>query len=220
MSIFTTLALRLFGLSGIIGSILFIVGDLLINHIPDSNDSNELRLSKISESRLLNGGTLGLIGCWFYTLAAFHLYIAFRPAGDAFAFMLSLAFGATMICYGIAHAAYIAIPAGAQVAAKLGSDPESGGRLGWIFFLRLVNITYIPVAIFSLMMLYGIATGHSMYPRWMVVFLPIILYLLRAPVMRIFKGQLKEVIGHAYDNIILFVFFVLSTVILWNGLGS
>ena len=220
MSLFSTLALRLFGISGIIGSILFIVGDLLMNYIPGSTDSNELRLSKIPESRQLNGGTLGLVGCWFYTLAAFHLYIAFRPAGDAFAFILSLAFGATMICYGVAHAAYIAIPAGVQVAAKLGSDPESGGRLGWIFFLRLVNIAYIPVAILSLMMLYGIATGHSMYPRWMVVFLPTILYLLRTSVVKIFKGHLKEMIGHAYDNIILFVFFVLSTLILWNRVVS
>jgi len=220
MSIFTTLALRLFGLSGIIGSILFIVGDLLYNHIPGSKDSNELRLSKIPESRLLNGGTLGLVGCWFYTLAAFHLYIAFRPAGDAFAFILSLAFGATMISYGVLHAAYVAIPAGAQVAAKLGADTELGGRLGWDFFGRLLNITYIPVAIFSLMMFYGIVTGYSMYPRWMVVFLPIILYLLKTSVLRIFEGQLKEIIGHAYDNIILFVFFVLSTVVLWNGLVS
>jgi len=220
MSIITTLALRLFGISGIIGSILFIIGDLLYNHIPGSKDSNELRLSKIPESRLLNGGALGLVGCWFYTLSAFHLYIAFRPAGDAFAFILSIAFGATMICYGVAHAAYFAIPVGVQVAAKLGSDTESGGRLGWIFFGRLLNITYIPVAIFSLMMFYGIVMGYSMYPRWMVVFLPIILYLLRTPVVKIFKGHLQEMIGHAYDNIILFVFFVLSTLLLWNGFVS
>ena len=220
MSILTALALRWFGISGIIGSILFIIGDLLYNHIPGSTDISTLRLSKIPESRLLNGGTLGLIGCWFYTLTAFHLFIAFRPAGDIFAFILSLAFGATMICYGVAHTAYFAIAAGAHVAAKLGADTESGGRLGWIFFDRLVNITYIPVAIFSLMMLYGIATGRSMYPRWMVVFLPIILYLLKTYILRIFKGHLKEIIEHAYDNMILFVFYVLSTLVLWNGLVS
>ena len=220
MSIVTTLALRLFGISGIIGSILFIIGDLLINYIPGWKDSNELRLSKIPESRLVNGGALGLVGCWFYTLSAFHLHVAFRPAGEAFAFILSLACGATMICYGVAHAAYIAIPAGAQVAARLGSETESGARLGWIFFLRLVNITYIPVTVLSLMMLYRIVTGQSMYPRWMVLFLPIILYLLRTPVVKIFSGHPKEIIGHAYDNIILFVFFVLSTLVLWNGIVS
>ena len=220
MSIFTTWALRLFGISGIIGSILFIFGDLLYNHIPGSKNSPTVKMSKMPESRLLNAGTLGLVGCWFYTLASLHLYIAFRPAGDYLAFIFSLAFAATMICYGISHTAYFAIATGAQVAAQLGSDAESGGKLGNAFFKRLVYITYIPVAISSLMMLYGIVAGRSMYPRWMVVFLPIVIYLLKTPVTRILKGHLQEIINDSYDNVVFFVFYVLSTVVLWNGLVS
>jgi len=220
MSIFTTWALRLFGISGIIGSILFIFGDLLYNHIPGSKNSPTVKMSKMPESRLLNAGTLGLVGCWFYTLASLHLYIAFRPAGDYLAFIFSLAFTATMICYGISHTAYFAIATGAQVAAQLGADAESGGKLGNAFFKRLVYITYIPVAISSLMMLYGIVAGRSMYPRWMVVFLPIVIYLLKTPVTRILKGQLQEIINDSYDNVVFFVFYVLSTVVLWNGLVS
>ena len=220
MSIFTTWALRLFGISGIIGSILFIFGDLLYNHIPGSKNSPTVKMSKMPESRLLNAGTLGLVGCWFYTLASLHLYIAFRPAGDYLAFIFFLAFAATMICYGISHTAYFAIATGAQVAAQLGSDAESGGKLGNAFFKRLVYITYIPVAISSLMMLYGIVAGRSMYPRWMVVFLPIVIYLLKTPATRILKGHLQEIINDSYDNVVFFVFYVLSTVVLWNGLVS
>jgi hypothetical protein len=217
MAIFTIWALRLFGVSGIIGSMLFISGDLLYNHIPGSKNSPPVKMSKMPESRLLNAGTLGLLGCWFYTLASLHVYIAFRPAGDVFAFVFLLAFAATMISYGISHTAYFAIASGAQAAAKLGSDAESGGKLGTAFFQRLVNITYFPVAIFSLMMLYGIVAGRSMYPRWMVVFLPIVIYLLKTPVTRVLKGHLQEIVNDAYDNIVLFVFYVLSTVVLWNG---
>jgi hypothetical protein len=220
MSIFTTWALRLSGISGIIGSILFIFGDLLYNHIPGSKKSPTVKMSKMPESRLLNAGTLGLVGCWFYTLASLHLYIAFRPAGDYLAFIFFLAFAATMICYGISHTAYFAIATGAQVAAQLGSDAESGGKLGNAFFKRLVYITYIPVAISSLMMLYGIVAGRSMYPRWMVVFLPIVIYLLKTPATRILKGHLQEIINDSYDNVVFFVFYVLSTVVLWNGFVS
>jgi hypothetical protein len=220
MTIFTTWALRLFGISGIIGSILFICGDLLYNHVPVSKDSPTLKMSKLPESRLLNAGTLGLAGCWFYTLASLHLYIAFRPAGDVFALIFWLAFAATMIGYGIGHTAYFAIAAGAQVATKLGSEAESGGKLGNAFFQRLVNITYIPVAIFSLMMVYGIVLGRSMYPRWMVIFLPVVIYLLKTPVTRILRGHLGEIINDSYDNIVLFIFYVLSTIVLWNGLVS
>ena len=220
MTIFTSWALRLFGISGILGSILFIFGDLLYNHVPGSKNSPAMKMSQMPESRLLNAGTLGLVGCWFYTLASLHLYMAFRPAGDIFAFIFWLAFAATMICYGISHTAYFAIAAGAQVAAKLGSEAESGGKLGNAFFQRFVYITYIPVVISSIMMLYGIIAGRSLYPRWMVIFLPIVIYLLKTPVTRILKGHLQEIVNDSYDNIVLFVFYVLSTLVLWNGLVS
>jgi hypothetical protein len=220
MTIFTPWALRLFGISGIIGSILFILGDLSYNHVPGSKNSPTVKMSTMPGLRLLNAGTLGLVGCWFYVLASWHLYLAFRPAGDIFAFISLLAFGAAMICYGIGHTAYFAIAAGAQVAAQLGSDVESGGKLGNTFFQRITYITYIPVAISSLMMIYGIAVGRSLYPRWMLVFLPIFIYLLKTPVTRILRGHLQEIINDSYDNIVLFVFYVLSTVVLWNGLVS
>jgi hypothetical protein len=218
MFIFTTWALRLFGIAGITGSVLFILGDLLYNHVPGSKNSDTVKMSKMPESRLLNAGTLGLFGCWFYVLASMHLYLAFRPAGDVFAFIFLLAFAAVSICYGMGHSAYFSIAAGAQAAAHLGSDAESGGKLGNVFFQRVTTITYIPVAISSLMMLYGIVTGRSMYPRWMVIFLPIIIYLLKTPVTRILKGRLREIINDSYDNIVLFVFYILSTAVLWNGI--
>src|SRR4030042_370190 len=98
MSIFTPLALRLFGISGIIGSILFIFGDLLYNHVPGSKKSPTVKMSKMPESRLLNAGTLGLVGCWFYVLASLHLYMAFKPVGELYAFIVLLSFAAVMIC--------------------------------------------------------------------------------------------------------------------------
>jgi len=218
MNLFTPMALRLFGLSGIIGSILFVWGDLSYNHISGSKDSPAQRMSGLPEQILLRAGMLGLFGCWFYSLAALHIYLAFQPAGKVFAFILALAFGATMIGYGIGHTAYFSIATGAQTAVKLGSDAESGGKLGSTFFQRLTTIIYLPVVIFSLMMIYAILTGRSLYPIWMVVFLPTVLYLLKSPVLKLLKGRLQELITDSYDNLILLVFFVLSTLVLWNGL--
>lgn len=211
------LILRLFGISGILGSLLFILGDLLYNHIPGSRDGIPEKMSRLPDKRLLNAGTLGLPGCWFYTLASIQFLVIFQPAGELFAFMVFLAFAAVMICYGISHTAYFSIGAGAKTAFQLGSDAESGARLGSAFFQRLVSITYIPVAISSLMMFYAIVAGKSLYPKWMVIFLPLFIYLLKVPVTRILKGHLKEIINDSYDNIVLFIFYVLSTVVLWNA---
>ena len=215
--IFSTWALRWFGISGIFGSLLFITGDLLYNHAPGSKNSTAVKMSTMPESRLLNAGILGLFGCWFYTLASLHLYLAFRPVGNIFAFLFLLAFAATMIGYGIGHTAYFAIATGARSAVELGSDAETGGTLGNAFFTKIVNITYAPVAIFSLMMIYGIVWGRSLYPKWMVIFLPIVIYLIKTPITRVLKGHLQELVSDSYDNLVLFVFFTLSTIVLWNS---
>lgn len=217
MSISTLWALRWLGIFGILGAILFIAGDLLYNHVPGSKKNPAEKMSTLPESRLLNAGTLGLLGCWLYTLASAHLYIAFQSVGSTFGVVVFLAFAAVMICYGISHTAYFAIASGAQTAVRLGSNAEIGGKLGNSFFQRLVYITYIPVAIASLMMIYGILSGRSLYPRWMVLFLPVVIYLLKTPVVRLLKGRLREIINDSYDNISLFVFFTISTIVLWNS---
>ena len=218
MNLFSPLALRLFGISGIIGAILFVFGDLSYSHIPGSKDSPAQRMSRLPEKILLRAGMLGLFGCWFYCLASLHVYLAFQPAGEIFSFILALTFGATMIGYGIGHTAYFSIATGAQTAVKLGSDAVTGGKLGSTFFKRLSNIIYLPVSVFTVMMIYAIITGRSLYPLWMVVFLPTVLYLLKTPILKLLNGRIQELITDSYDNLILFVFFVLSTLVLWNGL--
>ena len=209
--------LRCLGLSGILGAILMMAGDLLYNHIPGSKASPAEKMSGLPESRLLNAGTLGLLGCWFYVLASGHIYLAFLPAGPTFTIILSLAFAALMICYGISHTAYFAIASGAQVAVRLGSDAETGGKLGNAFFQRLIYITYVPAAVSSLMMIYGIVTGRSLYPVWMVALIPIVIYLLKPLVVKLLKGRAREWVNDCYDNLSLFVFFVISTIVLWSS---
>lgn len=159
MTILSVWALRLFGLSGVLGSIIFIIGDLLYNHVPGSKSRIAIKMSSLSASRLLNAGTLGLIGSWFYVIGSLHLYIAFHSTGEMFDFILTASFAIVMVCYGVSHAAYFSIATGAKTALQLGSDLESGGKLGSSFFQRLVIITYIPVVISSLMMIYGILAG-------------------------------------------------------------
>lgn len=218
MNLITPWAIRLFGLSGIIGGILFVWGDLSYNHMPGSNDSPAQRMSGLPEKYLLRAGILGLFGCWFYSLASLHIFLAFQSAGQVFALILALAFGATMIGYGIAHTAYFSIATGAQIAVGLGSDADKGGKLGSTFFQRLSKIIYIPVALFSLMMVYAILTMRSLYPIWMVAFLPTVIYLVKTPVLKLFKGRpQQQMIADSYDNLILLVFFTLSTLVLWNA---
>jgi len=62
---FSTWGLRLFGITGICGSILFILGDLSYNHIPGSKDSPALKLSRMPAARLINAA-LQAVGATIY----------------------------------------------------------------------------------------------------------------------------------------------------------
>ena len=208
--------LRISGIAGILGALLTASGDLLYHHIPGSARSIAGRMSALPLGRLVNAGMLGLLGAWFYFLALFHIYYAFLPVGATFALILSLIFALVMIAYGVDHASYFAIGSSAHVAAQHDLDVDAAGQTGAALFSRLVAITYIPVALASLLMLYGILSGRSTYPRWVVIFLPVIPYLLRVPILKILPGRARELIRDSYDNFVLLVFFIVSTLVLWK----
>jgi hypothetical protein len=211
----TITIIRLCGIAGILGALITGTGDLLYNHIPGSKQTLYEKMSTFSETRLVTAGMLGLIGSWLYLLSAFHIYYAFLPFGMGFAFAVSFSFALVAVAYGVGHASYFAIGNSAKVARQNNLDVESAGKTGEALFLRVVLITYFPVAIAMLLMLYGIVSGRSAYPLWMAIFLPIVPYLLRAPVLKILHGRAHELVRDSYDNFVLLVFFLVSTIVLW-----
>jgi hypothetical protein len=215
MPLETITIIRLCGIAGIFGALIMGTGDLLYAHIPGSKQTLAERMSSLPQKRLVTAGILGLIGCWFYFFSVFHIYYAFLPVGNVFALAVSLAFALVTISYGADHASYYAIGSSAKVAHENKSDVGHAGKMGEALFSKLVLITYIPVLIASLLMLYGVLSGRSAYPCWMAVFLPVIIYLLRVPVLKILRGRAHEIVRDSYDNFVLLVFFLISTLVLW-----
>jgi hypothetical protein len=207
--------IRLCGIAGILGALITGIGDLLYHHIPNSKQTLAERMSSLPQTRLVTAGMLGLIGSWLYLLSAFHIYYAFLPFGIGFAFAVSFSFALVAVAYGVGHASYYAIGSSAKVARENNLDIDSAGKTGEALFSRIVLITYFPVAIAMLLMLYGIISGRSAYPLWMVIFLPIVPYLLRAPVLKILRGKTHELVRDSYDNFVLLAFFLVSTLVLW-----
>jgi hypothetical protein len=215
MSLEPITILRLCGITGILGALVTGIGDLLYNHIPDSKQTLYEKMSSMPQKRLVNAGVMGLIGSWLYFFSAFHLYYVFLPVGINFALAVSLSFALVAIAYGVDHASYYAIGSTAKVAHENQLNIESAGKMGEALFSKLVLITYAPVVILSLLMVYGVLSGRSSYPIWMVIFLPIVPYLLRVPILKILRGRLHELVRDSYDNFVLLVFFLVSTIVLW-----
>ena len=206
---------RLCGILGFLGALATGTGDLLYQHIPGSKETVAGRMSSLPQGRLVAAGIMGLVGSWLYFFSVFHIYFAFLPAGINFALAVSLSYALVTIAYGISHVSYYAIGSSAKVARENALDIEIAGKKGEALFSKLVLFTYLPVSITSLLMIYGVLSGHSAYPRWMVIFLPIVIYLLRVPVLKILGGRLHELVRDSYDNFALLIFFLVSTIVLW-----
>jgi len=207
--------IRLSGIAGILGALVTGFGDLLYNHIPGSKQTLYEKMSTFPQKRLVTAGLMGLIGSWLYFFSVFHLYYAFLSVGNLFALVVSISFALVAIAYGVAHASYYAIGSATKIARDNQLDVESAGKLGEALFSKIVLITYIPVAVVSLLMIYGVVSGRSAYPIWMVIFLPIVPYLLRFLVLKILRGRVHEVVRDSYDNFVLLVYFLSSTIVLW-----
>lgn len=212
----TITIIRLCGIAAILGALVTSFGDLLYNHVPGSKQTLYEKMSAFPQRRLVTAGILGLIGGWLYLFGAFHLYYAFLSIGNLFALAVSLSFALVAIAYGVAHASYYAVGSATKVARDNRLDVTSAGKLGEALFSRVVLVTYFPVAIAMLLMLYGIFSGRSAYPLWMVIFLPIIPYSLRIPILKILSGKTHELVRDSYDNFVLLLFFIMSTIVLWN----
>lgn len=208
--------IRLSGLAGVLGALITGAGDLLYHHVPGSTQTLAGRMSALPLERLVRAGALGLVGSWFYLFSSLHLYYNFLLTGQANALAIALSFTFVAIAYGVSHSAYYAIASTAMVARENSLDIEAAGKIGAALYNRLVTIAYIPVGIASGLMLIGVLSGRSSYPVWMAVFLPIVPYLLRVPILKILRGRAREIIRDSYDNFILLVFFLLSTLLAWN----
>jgi len=216
MNFETITIIRLCGIAGILGGLVTGIGDLLYNHIPGSTQTLYEKISTFLQKRLVTAGILGLIGSWLYLFSAFHVYYAFLSAGNLIALTVSISFALVAVAYGVAHASYYAIGSAAKVAQENQLDVTSAGKLGEALYLKLVLITYIPVVVFSLLTIYAVIAGRSAYPIWMFIFLPIVPYLLRSVVLKILRGRVHEIIRDSYDNFVLLLYFLVSTLVLWK----
>lgn len=216
MSLEAIIIIRLCGIAGFLGGLVTGIGDLLYNHIPGSTQTLYEKMAAFSQKRLVTAGALGLIGSWLYLFGAIHIYYAFLPTGDLFVLTVSISFALVAVAYGVAHASYFAIGSAVKIARDNHLDVISAGKLGETLFSKIVLITYIPVAVFSLLTIYGVVSRRSAYPMWMFVFLPIVPYLLRSVILKILRGRVRELVRDSYDNFVILLYFFVSTLVLWN----
>lgn len=137
--------LRWMGLAGIVGAVLMFAGDMLYYYSPNVEQSFIETMGSVPPWRLLLGGMMAPVACWFLALGSGQVYLALRPAGKVVALVAFGSFAAVMIFYGLYHAAYASLGFGAQIANTLGLSREATLRLPEDYLGLLLLIAYVPI---------------------------------------------------------------------------
>ncbi len=201
------------GLSGIAGSLVLFTGDMLFYYDGAGTDLL-VTMAGVSRQRIVLSAVCALIAAWLYTAASGQIFFAFQPARTWCRRGAFLSFAAIMIAYGVVHGAFVAIAVSAGNAATAGLPPDALIGTAAAVDGALRSVAYAPFIVFTLLFLYCVPTGRTRYPRWFVLFCPVIPFLLGDFVTGSLEGRWRTIVAGGYLNLILLVFFTASTLTL------
>ena len=206
---------RASGISGILGGLVLFSGDMLF--LADLKQTDFLTsMAHNTDFRITASGLSALIAAWFYVLGLGQVYYAFRPAKQMFRNIVLISLGGILIAYGVAHGTYVAIATTARVAAENNLDLVASSNLARQIYDLIVLFVYPVFAVCSLVFIPQVWLRKTLYPRWMIFFYPLIPFLLQSVFDKILTGKIWIIVMGGYLNLLFVVFFVASTIALWN----
>lgn len=207
------MAILIFGLAGMAGALVLFAGDMLFYYQSGSADF-VANMAAAAPERIVASGICALLAAWLYALGSGQVYLALAPAPTWLRALVFGSFAAIMIAYGVIHAAYVAIVVAAQNAVALGMEPAGQMELAWRTNDLMRNLTMIHFAVFTVFFTWAVLAGRTLYPRWILLFSPVVLYLLKGPIVSRLDGTALVVVAGGYLNLLLLLFFAVSTLAL------
>lgn len=206
---------RIFGVFGIIGGIVLFSGDMLFYYDPINTNLYE-NMGKASDSRLIGSTISALIAAWLYVLASIHIYQAFITSKPIIKNLIFACFVAISVSYGVVHGAFMAIATSSKLAIVNNLDLNQAVTLAVKANNMLRFIVYPIFGLLSFLFIAEVWNRRSYYPRWIIFFFPLIPFLLQDFICKNLSGSISIVICGGYLNLILIVFFIASSIALWN----
>ena len=196
---------------GIIGALLMFCGDMTLyfdknDYVQDGTINPIIDImKKLPLKRVMLGGLIGPVAAFLYCIGFYHIVLitdeAFHNVAFA-AFMLS--------CLGIiaggayhSHCAYLGL---------LGADEHRESLdIAIKYFQKLALILYAGEGLGLLILIVLIATGKTVYPQWMALISPGVLFFLK-PLSRKLPKGFHMVICGGYTNFIFIVYYAVAII--------
>lgn len=207
--------LRCTGLIGAFGGLILFVGDMLL-YYDESSVFLMQNMGNASDFRITASAVSALFATWFYIIGLAQVYYAFKTVNPILRNAVIILFGAVLITFGIVHGEYIAIATSAKLSIQHNINIEIATSLASKINQTLRLFVYPFVAVLSFIFFSAVLKRKTLYPRWIVFFFPLIPFLIQNYVTKYLPNNLWIIIDGGYLNLILIVFFLASTISLWN----
>ncbi|MDG1403885.1 DUF6796 family protein [Polaribacter sp.] len=207
--------IRVLGVFGILGGLILLAGDMLLYYDP-VNMSLKQNMGNASDFRIIASGVCALFAAWFYMLGLGQVYYAFKTTKPIFRNGTLISFGSILISYGIVHGAFLAIATTAKLATEHSLDINEAVLLSEKTNEILRLFVYPLFGILSILFISQVWKRKTLYPRWIILFFPLIPFLIEDLVTKYLQKDIWIIIKGGYLNIILVIFFTASTIALWN----
>ncbi len=207
--------LKILGLFGILGGLMLFAGDMLFYYDSVSVDL-KLNMGNASDSRIMFSGISAILATWFYILGLGQVYYAFTPSTKIARNIVLICFAWILISYGIIHGAYLAIATTAKLAVQHQLDIEMATALASSTNNALRLLVYPVFALLSYVFIRQVWKKKTLYPRWIIAFFPLTPFLFKDIISNVLSGGIWIVIAGGFLNLIIVIFFLASTIALWN----
>lgn len=207
--------IRVLGIFGILGGLILFAGDMLLYYDPISTNFKQ-NMGNASDFRIIASGVCALFATWFYMGGLAQIYCAFKTTKPIFKNGVLICFGCILIAFGIVHGAFLAIATTAKLATENKLDINNA-----VFLSEKINeilrlFVYPIVGILSILFISQVWKGKTLYPKWIIIFFPLIPFLLEDLVCKYLPNHIWIIVKGGYLNLILVIFFMASTIALWN----
>lgn len=173
-------------------------------------------MSIASDERIFLSGITALLATWFYLLGLIQVYIAFKPTTVLVRGCVLTCFAGVLTAYGIVHAEYVAIAISAKLATQNQLDLSATTELASMTNEVLRLFVYPLFVVLSLIFIYQVWKRKTLYPRWILIFYPLLPFILQGFIGKLLTGNAWTIVMGGFLNLILVIFFTASTIALWK----
>ncbi len=226
------LIIRITGLLAILGATLYAIGDvLLLASKAPLDDYPKLKLYAkllsgaekmvvLSPNRMIWGALLGVFATPLVLAGYWLVYQGLAGENEALALVTVVLFGIASVIGAFVHGTFYYMGEYVQALNKV--DEHSQVIIADMItrHRKVLIITYAPVLIFiliaSVLFSVMISMGITHFPAWMAAVNPLTLTIAWMLIKRILPQSIRDATEGAGFNIAYFIFFICTTITLWN----